>query len=202
MLTLSLLRHAKSSWADPGLDDYERPLAKRGANAAAEIGKYLKRQKLRPDLILCSGAVRTRATLELVLAELCSPAPEVRYDDALYRTSPAIMLSGLRKIDTPYRHVMMIGHNPELHALSLKLIGDGRRKDIATLATRPRWRSSPSMPQDGARSEPHPAGSSASSRHSASPDAALWGDQIFRHEAGQLPLAVDGRGRLKVFFRG
>lgn len=136
MLTLSLLRHAKSSWADPGLDDYERPLAKRGANAAAEIGKYLKRQKLRPDLILCSAAVRTRATLELVLAELCSPAPEVRYDDALYRTSPAIMLGGLRKIDTPYRHVMMIGHNPELHALSLKLIGGGRRKDIAALATK------------------------------------------------------------------
>ena len=75
MITLFLLRHAKSSWADPGLDDYERPLAKRGVNAGAEMGKYLKRQKLRPDLILCSGAVRTRATLELVLAELGTPAP-------------------------------------------------------------------------------------------------------------------------------
>ena len=131
MLTLSLLRHAKSSWADPGLDDYERPLAKRGAKAAPDTGKYLKRQKLRPDLILCSGAVRARATLDLVLAELGSPAPEVRYDDALYRTSPTIMLGALQKIGTPYRHVMMIGHNPELHALSLELIGDGRRKDIA-----------------------------------------------------------------------
>ena len=136
MLTLSLLRHAKSSWADPGLDDYARPLAKRGANTAPEIGKYLKRQKLRPDLILCSGAVRARATLELVLAELGSPAPEVRYDDALYRTSPAIMLGVLRKIDASYRHVMMVGHNPELHALSLELIGDGRRKDIAALKTK------------------------------------------------------------------
>ncbi len=98
MLTLSLLRHAKSSWADPGLNDYERPLAKRGANAAAEIGKYLKRQKLRPDLILCSGAARTRATLELVLAELGSPAPEVRNDDALYRTSPASGVLGRSKM--------------------------------------------------------------------------------------------------------
>jgi phosphohistidine phosphatase len=137
MLTLSLLRHAKSSWADSGLDDYERPLAKRGANAAAEMGKYLKRQKLRPDLILCSGAVRTRATVELVLAELDTPAPEVRYDDALYRTLPAIMLGMLQKIDTSYRHVMMIGHNPELHELSLSLIGDGRRDDTAAaLATK------------------------------------------------------------------
>ena len=134
MLTLSLLRHAKSSWADPGLDDYERPLAKRGVNAAAEIGKYLKRQKLRPDLILCSGAVRTRATLDLVLAELGTPAPEVRYDDALYRTSPDAMLGVLLKIDSPNRHVMMIGHNPELHELSLSLIGDGRPDDTAALA--------------------------------------------------------------------
>ena len=136
MLTLSLLRHAKSSWADPDLDDYERPLAKRGAKAAPDTGKYLKRQKLRPDLILCSGAVRARATLDLVLAELGSPAPEVRYDDALYRTSPTIMLGALQKIGTPYRHVMMIGHNPELHTLSLELIGDGRRKDIAALKTK------------------------------------------------------------------
>ena len=140
MLTLSLLRHAKSSWAEPGIDDHERPLAKRGAKAAPEIGTYLRRERLRPDLVLCSGAVRARATLALVLAELGPPAPEVRYDDALYLATPAVMLGLLRRIDAahrpPYLHVMVVGHNPGLHALALEVIGEGSRKDIAEVATK------------------------------------------------------------------
>src|SRR5918992_1021254 len=67
MLTLSLLRHAKSSWADRELDDHERPLATRGIKAAGAMGAFIAREGLRPDLILCSGSVRTRATLALVL---------------------------------------------------------------------------------------------------------------------------------------
>jgi phosphohistidine phosphatase len=136
MLTLSLLRHAKSSWGDPGLDDHARPLAERGAKAAPEIGSYLRREELRPDLVLCSGAVRTRATLALVLAALGPPAPEIRYDDALYLASPGTLLDQVRKVDPVHRHVMMIGHNPGLHALALELIGEGARKDIAALATK------------------------------------------------------------------
>src|SRR3990172_503494 len=136
VLPLSLLRHAKSSWAEPGIDDHERPLAKRGAKAAPEIGAYLRRERLRPDLVLCSGAVRARATLALVLAELGPPAPEVRYDDALYLATPAVMLGLLRRIDAAHAHVMVVGHNPGLHALALELIGEGSRKDIAELATK------------------------------------------------------------------
>ena len=76
MLKLFILRHAKASRPDYPDDDYERPLTKGGAIDAAKVGKYLKRKKLRPDLVLCSGAVRTRATLKLVLGELGEPAPE------------------------------------------------------------------------------------------------------------------------------
>ncbi len=74
MLTLSLLRHAKSAWGDLELDDYERGLAPRGIKAAPQIGRHLRKEKLKPDLVLCSGAVRTRATLALILPETRRPA--------------------------------------------------------------------------------------------------------------------------------
>ena len=59
MLTLSLLRHAKSSWANRELKDHDRPLAKRGVKAAGAMGAFIAKEGLRPDLILCSGSVRT-----------------------------------------------------------------------------------------------------------------------------------------------
>lgn len=135
MLTLSLLRHAKSSWDDPALDDHDRPLAKRGTKAAPEIAKYLKREELLPSLVLCSGAVRTRATLALILAEIGRPPPEIRYDDALYLAAPETILTRIRNVEPEHTHVLVIGHNPGLHALALALTGQGDRKAVAALAT-------------------------------------------------------------------
>lgn len=135
MLTLSLLRHAKSAWDDPGLDDFERPLAPRGVKAASAIGEYIARENLQPDLVLCSGAVRTRATLALVLPELKRPLPEVIHDDALYLALPAAILAQIRGIQGKAKKVLVVGHNPAMHALALELVGDGARNDIAALAT-------------------------------------------------------------------
>lgn len=135
MLTLSLMRHAKSSWADPGLDDHERGLAKRGTKAAPRIGRYLNAERLKPDLVLCSGAVRARATLALLLAEFSGPAPEIRYDDTLYLVTASTLLDAVRKVEARHRHVLMVGHNPGLHALALELTGGGSRNDLANLAT-------------------------------------------------------------------
>ncbi len=135
MLTLALLRHAKSAWDDPGLDDFDRPLAPRGVKAARTMGAYLARERLKPDLVLCSDAARARATLALLLPELGSPAPEILYDGALYLASPAALLDRLRRTPKNARRVLVIGHNPGLHALALDLIGDGRRSDITALAT-------------------------------------------------------------------
>lgn len=73
MLTLTLLRHAKSSWSDPALDDHERPLAKRGVKAIPLIAKYMRQQNIAPDLVLASDAMRTRATLALLLANPTLP---------------------------------------------------------------------------------------------------------------------------------
>jgi phosphohistidine phosphatase len=136
MLTLSILRHAKAAPANSEQDDYERPLTKGGAKDAANIGTYLRTKKLRPDLVLCSGATRTRATLERVLAELGEPAPEVRYERALYHPSPAALLKTLQNVAAAPQHVMIVGHNPELHALCVELIGQGNTKDVSALTSK------------------------------------------------------------------
>jgi phosphohistidine phosphatase len=138
MLTLTLLRHAKSSWDQPALDDYERPLAKRGKKAAPQVGAALTAMGLRPDLVLCSGAVRARATLDLVLPKLGAPVPEVVYDDALYMAAPDALLARLHRIgperggEAP-RHVMLVGHNPGLEELALLLAGSGADDDTARM---------------------------------------------------------------------
>src|SRR5918992_426176 len=136
MLTLSLLRHAKSSWADRELEDHDRPLAKRGTKAAGAMGAYIATNGLQPDLVLCSGAVRTRATLTLVLPQLGKPPPKAVFDNALYMATPAALLGRLQQVKSDARHVMLIGHNPGMHALALELTGKGSREDVEAMATK------------------------------------------------------------------
>lgn len=132
MLTLSLLRHAKSSWADPALDDHDRPLAKRGVKAIPLVAKYMRREKLAPDLVLCSDAMRTRATLALLIAEFDKTPPRIVYDERLYLAPPRAIMSAVSTHDEA--HILVVGHNPGLHALALELVGDGNRKLLAALA--------------------------------------------------------------------
>lgn len=134
MLTLSLLRHAKSSWSDPTLDDHDRPLAKRGVKAVPDVARFIREERLRPDLVLCSGALRTRATLALLLAELGPPTPRIVYDEGLYLALPKTILSAIAQTAGEEPHVMVVGHNPGLHALALELVADGDRKTLASLA--------------------------------------------------------------------
>jgi len=134
MLTLSLLRHAKSSWDDPNLDDHERPLAKRGTKDTPRIAAYMAKHDLRPDLILCSDAVRTRATLALILAAWSDAAPPMLYEEELYLAPPSVLLERVQRVENAVRHLMLIGHNPGVHALGLELTGSGERKSIAGLA--------------------------------------------------------------------
>jgi phosphohistidine phosphatase len=124
MLTLSLLRHAKSSWKNPTLPDRERPLATRGIADAPVMGRAMTERGIDPELVLCSSARRTVDTLALVLPEL-KVEPKVVYEDALYHASPAEMLQMMRDIQPGARRVMMVGHNPEIQALALDLIGSG-----------------------------------------------------------------------------
>lgn len=124
MLTLSLLRHAKSSWKNPSLPDRERPLASRGIADAPAMGRAMTERGIDPELVLCSSARRTVDTLSLVLPEL-KVEPSVVYEDALYHASAAEMLHMLRDVQPGANRVMMVGHNPEIQRLALDLIGSG-----------------------------------------------------------------------------
>jgi phosphohistidine phosphatase len=133
MLTLSLLRHAKSSWSDARLRDLERPLNERGERDAPRMGAFMAKRGLIPDLIVCSPALRTRQTLDLLLPRL-KASPDIVYEEALYPGTPAAMLKRLRKVAADVHHTLMIGHNPALHALAQELAGDGAEADLEALA--------------------------------------------------------------------
>jgi phosphohistidine phosphatase len=132
MLTLSLLRHAKSSWKDPTLPDHDRPLNTRGKAEAPVMGKAIAKHGLDPDLVLCSTARRTRDTLELVLPEL-KAEPKIVYEDGLYHGTPAEMLDLLHEVAARTSQVLLVGHNPELQSFALDLIGSGSKQLKARL---------------------------------------------------------------------
>jgi phosphohistidine phosphatase len=123
MHQLHLLRHAKSSWDDDA-DDHERPLNRRGRDAAALVGETLPKAIGALDLVLCSSALRTRETAELVLARFAQP-PRVLYEDGLYLASGTKLMQRLHRLDEQTHSVMVIGHNPGLHELAIALAAPG-----------------------------------------------------------------------------
>ena len=119
---LLLLRHAKSSWDDVGLDDFHRPLSGRGRKAAARIGRLLSEEALVPDLVLCSAAARAVETWTQAAAELGAPPP-VRHLKSLYLASPSRILGVLRRLGDEVGTALAVGHNPGLQQLALLLAG-------------------------------------------------------------------------------
>lgn len=134
MRTLMLLRHAKSSWDQPGQDDFDRPLTARGQEAASQVGRYLVSKRLRPDRILCSPAARARETCERVRAEL----GEVRviHLDELYLATSARLLEACWRVEATIKTLALIGHNPGLEALALRLVGSGSTRERQKMATK------------------------------------------------------------------
>ncbi len=124
MKTLYLLRHAKSSWKDPSLDDFDRPLNKRGKLAGRLMGRYFHRDGIRPDMILCSAAKRAQMTLGLVAGELGGDIP-TEIEDDLYMAGPEEMVQRLAHVGDSVDSVMIIGHNPGIEHLAVILTGDG-----------------------------------------------------------------------------
>jgi len=123
---LCLLRHAKSSWADAGLSDMQRPLTGRGRKAAGRIAGYLADHRLEPDLVLCSPARRTRQTLELLGPALLETT-EVAVEDDLYGAPAADLLGRLRRLPDAAGRVLVIGHNPGLQQLAARLAPPAER---------------------------------------------------------------------------
>jgi phosphohistidine phosphatase len=131
MLSLALLRHAKSSWDATDIDDFDRPLNDRGRSAAPLMGAALEELHFVPDLILCSSAKRTRETLALI--EPSVKNVPVTFDDQLYLTSQETLYGRLKDVPVGAKKVLMIGHNPGMHGLALFLTGTGDAKSISRL---------------------------------------------------------------------
>lgn len=130
-----MLRHAKSSWAESGLADHDRPLAPRGVRDARAVAVFMEAEGIAPGLVLCSSSRRTRETLELVAPSL--GGAEVLIESGLYAADADQLLDRLRRVPDRIASLLLIGHNPGLEALVLMLAGDGepRRRAEAKFPT-------------------------------------------------------------------
>lgn len=124
MPRLHLLRHAKSSWDSPGLDDHDRPLAPRGSRATGLLCEHLAESGAAPDLVLCSSALRTVQTLEGIREALPEQAA-VEVSDDLYGADADTLLGRLQEIADRTGEVMLIAHNPGIGTLADSLAGRG-----------------------------------------------------------------------------
>ena len=125
---LILMRHAKSSWDNADVADFERPLSPRGQRVAPLIGTHLTRRKLLPQMVLCSSAKRASSTWELVATSLPVPvAREIRVDHtkALYLAMPREMLKRIQRVPSDVECLLLIGHNPGIADLAGWLCGGG-----------------------------------------------------------------------------
>ena len=135
MKTVHLLRHAKSGWGNPSLDDHDRPLAPRGERAAVVMGVHFAQQQYQPALVLCSSALRTRQTLEALLPFLPG-RPEVQIEEGLYLASCGQLLSRVQEVDDAQPGILLIGHNPGIADLARSLAGSGERASLRRLSAR------------------------------------------------------------------
>jgi phosphohistidine phosphatase len=124
MRRLILLRHAKSDWSRPGERDRDRVLAKRGREAAPRMGAYMASHGLRPDLVLCSTAARTRETWDLVAPAFDDPPP-VTYDERIYANNPNVLLDLVKGTKPDVHVLMLVGHNPSIQVLADVLSASG-----------------------------------------------------------------------------
>jgi phosphohistidine phosphatase len=121
MRQLLLLRHAKSSWEDKTLPDHARPLNPRGRAAATAMRRAMEDLGLAPDLVLVSSSLRTRQTLDAL--EPWADTPLVEPMDVLYLADAPTLLKVLREVKETVRSVLLVGHNPGLHELAMRLVG-------------------------------------------------------------------------------
>jgi phosphohistidine phosphatase len=133
MKTITLLRHAKSSWDDAGAADIDRPLSPRGKRDCKAVREVIA--ALKPELVLCSSALRTRETLERIKAALPSERTDA-IEARLYLASAARLLARLKQVDDAVDSVLLIGHNPGLQRLALLLAGRGDAPVLTRLAAK------------------------------------------------------------------
>jgi phosphohistidine phosphatase len=121
MKKLYIIRHAKSSWLDMTLDDFDRPLNKRGRENAPMMAERLKKNGVMPDIILSSSAKRAKKTAK-ILASGVGFSKKIKFKDELYDVLPSTLHKKIKSIKNKHEVVFLIGHNPELNMLAEDLI--------------------------------------------------------------------------------
>lgn len=133
MKTLYILRHAKSSWDDASLADFDRPLNGRGERAAPFMGKLMRKKGLLPDVVLSSPAARAKSTAKLA-AKSAELDGKVSFDDRIYEASPQSLRQVVSEVDKACDSAMLVGHNPGLEGFIRFLTGVDESMPTAALA--------------------------------------------------------------------
>lgn len=121
MKTLILIRHGKSSWAYPDLEDFYRPLKPRGINDAFAIGEELQKQDIFPDLILSSPAIRAMNTAIIIARKLDFPIQRIRANESIYEVSVHELQRIISNVEENVDTLMLFGHNPSFTNLVNRL---------------------------------------------------------------------------------
>lgn len=133
MKKLLILRHAKSSWEDASLRDFDRPLNERGLRDAPFMGKILGERGITPDLIVSSPAARAKSTAELVKKAADWSAP-LRFDERIYEASPETLISIIAGIGDDVSTCVLAGHNPGMEGIIKLLTGNSAEMPTASVA--------------------------------------------------------------------
>jgi phosphohistidine phosphatase len=128
---LTLIRHAKSSWRDASLEDFDRPLSSRGRRDAPRMAERLAAAKPAPEQMLASPALRAADTARAMAAALGRPETWIRWMRSLYMGSPGRLLSAVQELDDAVEHAALVGHNPGLSEL-VELLTDAGIDDVPT----------------------------------------------------------------------
>ena len=124
MKTLTIIRHAKSSWADSGLDDFDRTLNRRGKQDAPMMGQRLAERDVYPDLILSSPAKRADKTIKKIAKKIEYPREDIIFEEKMYLADVPELLKIIRSIENSVQHLMLCGHNPGVTEFSNYVSGE------------------------------------------------------------------------------
>ena len=128
---LFVIRHAKSSWADRTLSDHDRPLTHRGKEAAYRMGEDLANRSVLPTLVLCSPALRTRMTWQIMSMKIdLARHPSLMYVQDFYHADADELLAGVRRYGDEHQAVGLVGHNFSVRDLVMMLVPDGDRRKV------------------------------------------------------------------------
>ena len=122
MKKLFLIRHAKSSWEDLSLDDFNRPLNNRGNTSANLMGNLLKNQNIIPNLIYSSSALRDKKTTQII-SKILETENKILYFDELYDCELETIWETIKQTKESAETIFLVGHNPELNDFATFIAG-------------------------------------------------------------------------------